>query len=141
MKTIQDTLTEEVLHLIQEHNTLSKLNSFLCNNRDCEVIFEEMSNKDRMDLLMRMNKISNNILVPIIHETYNNKKVIINREGQQAISGVIKHSLTREYEGRVLHNEVAFRGERGNSTIALWVECKDKFDTHLYSITQLSLIV
>lgn len=136
--TIKDTLPEDVLNLIIEHNANSKLNSFLSNNKDCNDIIKKISNGDRWQFVNRMSKIEKELI--IFANSFDERIVLIN----EITKGTVKHKKTKEFEGKTLDNSVSFRREHEMEsypeTIALWVDTGDKRNSHLYPINRLTVV-
>jgi hypothetical protein len=108
---------------------LSKLNSFLYSNPECE----KASNLDRMKFINTMNSIATKMRQEL-HDTYHNVKCIVN-----GVDGVIDSPLAKTY------------GKNGETTIydayfiqnelSLWVNVQIEWhrDNHAYLITDITI--
>lgn len=161
MYTLHSQLPNTIEDLIREYNTVSKFNSFLYDNPDCNELFKTYESKDgepmwkgwggRDQFITRCHQIEKE-LTPVIREMYHGQEVRVygTRLPKEGVRGTIKHELTHTYsrsdgtEG-VTDNNVSFRGlDDGNAlceqTIALWVETGDKYTTHLYTADRIYLV-
>lgn len=130
----------QIQELVKEFNINSKANYMLYSNRDVEELFETLYGTDRFTFVNRCNQISTE-LIPHITTYHGSKVTIKGRHDGEVINGIIEHLPTRIYEGRLLNNEVSFRGYLdGSEGISLWVNTGDNLTTHLYNAENIELV-
>lgn len=140
-------VTEEVQKLIDEYNRCSLLNTFFYEHPECTAqlakqLKVKLEDVDRFIFVSRKNAIEKK-LIPYVNENLHDRKV----STSNGKIGIIEHELTRVYHNYntdkdcIICNGVSFRNiTTDKETIALWVKCEDRRDTHLYTIDKLTLI-
>lgn len=137
------TLTESEQALVATVNAADKLNTFLYKNEDSHALLKKQyEGSDRFNFVDIQNKIKRE-MTPDFHTRFHGRECMVQDPRNGKVSkGIIRHELTRTFEGRTSQNSVYFINYHdGEGEVpTLWVDIyEDNRASHVYPLKNITL--